>query len=330
MNLFSDSEQTGEMNQLSSQGDSLANPTHQQESGRVRMMNATCGPKCLESFGRFSRNGSWARMFSALLIGMEGWSSMRCRLTWKVKGTKYNRIYFQLVPSTLRTAEIGYGLLPTVTAMDSTGSTANMKSTQVKEGSMHSVTLSRALPMGLLPTPRANEVKGCDLNSDNLAGRNKGNLEETVAKWVIGLLPTPSVADTEGGPKRADQITQGDSGSWYRTSDTTGTRFGAKLNDVVRLLKTPSAMDAYSENLSKKEQKLGNSGTLAQEIQSGFVYQRGMLPTQQDSNEPTGKTSQLNPQFVEEMMGFPTYWTLMPFLKSQEEGQPEVTGSKNQ
>jgi hypothetical protein len=31
--------------------------------------------------------------------------------------------------------------------------------------------------------------------------------------------------------------------------------------------------------MSKKEQKFGNSGTLAQEVQTGFIYQRGMLPT---------------------------------------------------
>jgi hypothetical protein len=45
------------------------------------------------------------------------------------------------------------------------------------------------------------------------------------------------------------------------------------------LLKTPAAMDGYSENLSKKEQKFGNSGTLAQEVASGFIYKRGLLPT---------------------------------------------------
>lgn len=47
------------------------------------------------------------------------------------------------------------------------------------------------------------------------------------------------------------------------------------------LLKTPCTADAYSENLTKKEQIFGNSGTLAQEIQSGFVEQRwpGLLPT---------------------------------------------------
>jgi len=44
--------------------------------------------------------------------------------------------------------------------MDSSGATANMKSTQVKEGSMHSVTLSRALSMGLLPTPTASDTPG--------------------------------------------------------------------------------------------------------------------------------------------------------------------------
>jgi len=49
--------------------------------------------------------------------------------------------------------------------------------------------------------------------------------------------------------------------------------------DAGLLLKTPCSADAYTENLSKKEQKFGNSGTLAQEVQTGFIYQRGMLPT---------------------------------------------------
>jgi hypothetical protein len=32
----------------------------------------------------------------------------------------------------------------------------------------------------------------------------------------------------------------------------------------------------------------------------------------------TGKTSQLNPHFVEEMMGFPKNWTLLPFQNGEE------------
>ena len=138
-------------------------------------------------------------------------------------------------------------------------------------------------------------------------------------------------------------------------------------------------MDSYSENLTKKEQKFGHSGTLAQEVQSGFIYQRGLLPTPtaMDSTNATatmkssqvkegsmhsvtltramsmgmlptptvnegknatfpesqinrssligelmktqdiGKTSQLNPLFVLEMMGFPPDWTELPFLSGE-------------
>jgi hypothetical protein len=153
-----------------------------------------------------------------------------------------------------------------------------------------------------------------------------------------------------------------------------------KGKDFGLLLKTPCAMDAYSENLNKKEQKMGNSGTLAQEIQTGFIYQRGLLPTLTTQEQTptcmdftnakarmkltqvkdgsmhsmtltrmfctptsqssrgntsdnrgkgnltdqiaemdltTSKTSQLNPLFVAEMMGFPTDWTILPFQNGE-------------
>jgi len=35
------------------------------------------------------------------------------------------------------------------------------------------------------------------------------------------------------------------------------------------------------------------------------------------TREMTGKPSQLSPQFVLEMMGFPTDWTLLPFLNGE-------------
>jgi hypothetical protein len=40
-------------------------------------------------------------------------------LTWKPKVTKFNRLLFQLAPSTLRTEETGYGFLATPNTMDS-------------------------------------------------------------------------------------------------------------------------------------------------------------------------------------------------------------------
>jgi hypothetical protein len=144
------------------------------------------------------------------------------------------------------------GLLPTPTAMDSTNATATMKSTQVKEGSMHSVTLTRAMSMGMLPTPRANQVNGCDLNSESLANRNKGNLEEHIAKWVT-MLPTPTCNDMTNSSLPPSQINRNDS-----------------------------------------------------------IVKRILL-----ENPEAGKTSQLNPLFVLEMMGFPTDWTELPFLNGE-------------
>ena len=129
-------------------------------------------------------------------------------------------------PNSIVDAAMFYSMLPTPTAMDSTGATANMKSSQVKEGSMHSVTLSRWANM--LPTPREEASRG---NCSN--DRNKGNLEDAIAK----LLPTPDCSDRRSA--------------------------------------------------NSKQQGL--------------------------SNVVAGKASQLNPQFVAEMMGFPTDWTVLPF-----------------
>jgi hypothetical protein len=229
----------------------------------------------------------WAKTFSALLIGQEGWYSTRCRLTWKLKGTKYNRMYFQLVPSTHRTEEIDAGLLPTPTAiqrehpdrvqaLQETGATSmfsrangearpnsildhlqfhgmlptpiagDWKGQLRSDGTANMLSGKMALLQkeGLLPTPRANKVNGLNLeNNPKLALRNKGNLEEIIAK---ALLPTPVKSDFQ---------VRNPSENWEGNSDL------------------PSVM-----------------------------------------SREFGRNSQLNPLFVMEMMGFPPDWTELPFL----------------
>jgi hypothetical protein len=49
---------------------------------------------------------------------MEGWYLKRCALTWKLVGTPYNRLYFQLQVSALPTEEIESGLLLTPTTRE--------------------------------------------------------------------------------------------------------------------------------------------------------------------------------------------------------------------
>lgn len=254
-NMMTSNQQTlpfGEDASMSSQEDSHANRSRQPGSEKAQKMTAISGRKCCEQFAKFAPAGSWARMFSELLIGTEEWYSNKCTLTWKLKGTRFRRLYFQLAASAPPTDETAHGSSP-------------------------------------------------------------------------------------------------------------------------MLLKTPSAMDARAENLKKKEQRFDNSGTLAQEVQTGFIYKRGLLPTVQtqglkvnkngktafmplgllptptandgiNSSLPAsqvrrkygivrmacqlkdGTTSQLNPLFVQEMMGFEYLWTELPFaIGEKKQSQPTET-----
>lgn len=115
-----------------------------------------------------------------------------------------SRLLFRLVPSELLTAGTESGssprkiphLLPTPVASDaSVGGIIGTKDKFVttsngtfrkinrngKNGSVGLARMSR-----LLLTPRANKVNGIDLNNPLIAQRNKGNLEEVVAKIIQG------------------------------------------------------------------------------------------------------------------------------------------------
>ena len=96
------------------------------------------------------------------------------------------------------------GLLPTPQAIDGCGTGRDLRQKKdsnrdlSKPGSWRGDLKDFAFK-GMLPTPRANKVNGCNLNSENLASRGKGNLEESVAQWVVGMLPTPAARDYKGG-----------------------------------------------------------------------------------------------------------------------------------
>ena len=111
-----------ERTSISLQGGSLASLIQARENDSERRTNAIYGQRCLEQFEKFNHVGLWAKTFSALLIGTGDWFSTRCKLTWKLKGTKYNRLYFQLQVRTLPTNEIEFGLLPTPTCSAANGS----------------------------------------------------------------------------------------------------------------------------------------------------------------------------------------------------------------
>jgi hypothetical protein len=186
-------------------------------------------------------------------------------LTWKLKGTKFSRLLFQLVPKTLRIDETDAGLL--------------------------------------LKTPCSADAYTENLSKKEQKFGNSGTLAQEVQSGFIyqrGMLPTPTASDIEGGISNPEQISS-KNGRWVRTSNNTGTEFGAKLRDVVGLLPTPTAhQHTAGTNKPRKDGK-----TREDELNHLVSIWNG-------------KSSQLNPRFVAEMMGFPPNWTELPFLNGEQ------------
>ena len=159
LNLQGDLEATGEMKTSSSPVASrnYANHSHKLVKEKAQMMNATCGAKCYEQFKKLNPHSSSLKMSLVSRILMADWYSNKCALTWKVKGTKYNRLLFQLVPRTLPTEETDAGsLLPTPNSSPrEVTEEQTMKRKQIYGGKTRAMYLEHYVAMGMLPTPTA-------------------------------------------------------------------------------------------------------------------------------------------------------------------------------
>ena len=123
------------------------------------------------------------------------WNSARTPQKWEQDKKKYLAKGINLHCNLRQQARLG--MLPTPTAMDSTNATATMKSTQVKDGSMHSVTLNRAMAMGMLPTPQAQEgekITGLE-NQDSITKRIRqitGTISHLNPRFVAEMMGFPT------------------------------------------------------------------------------------------------------------------------------------------
>lgn len=89
-----------------------------QECNSELMMNDIYFQKCLEQSERLGRSGLLVKMFMPLLHENLQTSSKRYVHRWKLKGTKFNRLLFQLRRLGPNTKDIEHGLLPTPMASD--------------------------------------------------------------------------------------------------------------------------------------------------------------------------------------------------------------------
>lgn len=217
-------------------------------------------------------------MFGGLLVGTGDWYSTRCKLTWKLKVTPSSRVYFQLAVSTLPIDENEFGLLPAATPSDFKTRGPNSKQQDLPE----------AARAGLLPTPTCGDVTTRMNKSVSDGAAVRPNL---CLMGKIGLLPTPNASEYRSG-----------------MANRVGQKHNQSLNDRVvfqiqnGMLPTPQASDwkgsgGASENWKGKSDLAVRAHDLSQ--------------------VPNGKTSQLNPRFVGEMMGFPVNWTELPFLSGE-------------
>lgn len=143
---------------------------------------------------------------------------------------------------------------------------------------------------GLLPTVQTQGFKRCN---------PKGKTEF----MPLDLLPTPTALDKGGG-----RINRSPSpGAAQRPTLALAARKG--------LLPTPCASEVtkFTKKLNSKSQ-MGKSLTA--------MACNNMIPVPSSKKVTAGKTSQLNPLYVEEMMGFPLMWTTLPFLSPDGDKNP--------
>jgi hypothetical protein len=142
--------------------------------------------------------------------------------------------------------------------------------------------------MRMYPTPRSSGQE----DAETLIKR-KG--EKAAAQHNltanVQMFPTPSAScqlDVVAPPETVKKNSSG----WSVTRVGTGTKFGAKLNDVVnKIYNTPTTNDA--KNLTFPKSQTNRTSLIGNMIKEGIP-------------KPGGK---LNPTFVEFLMGFPENWT---------------------
>ena len=337
--------QSGKEKSMFSQADFPVSPSAMQEAEKERKMTATSGLKCYERFGRYSPLGSllktllasrrWYNPAVSLKWDVQTFSSKKVLYVEKNTGTssmpsvktlsekdmKSNRLLFQLVPQERPIEETGYGLLPTV-------QTQGLKRCN-KKGKTEFV------PLDLLPTPNAMDIAHKDMEINERGRRNpkKGKTDHSLGledMAVAQLLPTPTALDKGGGrinkslsPNAAERPTlalAARKGLLPTPCSIEATKFTKTINPnsqmgqgltalaVNGLLLTPSATDGLRSTMTMDSLKSHNkeNANLAEQI----------------AHKVGGGTSQLNPLFVEEMMGFPLMWTALPFLSPSGDKNP--------
>jgi hypothetical protein len=191
-------------------------------------------------------------------------------------------------------------LLPTPTALDKGGGRINKS---LSPNAAERPTLALAARKGLLPTPCSIEATKFTktINPNSQMGQG------LTALAVNGLLPTPTAMEVKHSNRVKGLKEQGVKGMYSRKNGALRPNGLTNFLDFNGMMPTPSARDWK-----------GCTNPGVKKV-NGNVYGETLPDT---VKKVTGSTSQLNPLFVEEMMGFPLMWTALPFLSQSGDKNP--------
>lgn len=296
-------------------------------SAEARKMTATSGLRCSAALTKSSPLGSCVRM----LLESSRWSSRARLLQWQVRplystrtttfkdtnserplpcnesatisrvtDTKSSRFLFRLAVLELRTEGIGSSssgteFLPTPTARDEKNpSSPNGERIKRKIAQGGTIELNDLAPMGILPTPSLKTP---------LHSGTSGTLEKKFNTKMSDLLPTPRCVEIVEDPDKFCE----------RKGDRQNSMPNLASMAASGLLPTPTCNDATNASIPVCQAKRNDS------IVKRIVV--GSIPTDW-TPEDAGGISRLSPLFTEEMMGFPSMWTTLPFLCQDGEMKP--------
>lgn len=327
--------------------DSHANPSPSLVEERERTITATSGLRCFERYGRYTPLGS---LVKTLLESRRWWSpakslrwdaqtifskrityiekkadshSTKSAQTSKPKDIPSNRLLFQLAVSERPTEGIESGLLQeeyqqlllTPTAVMITEDPKKFKERAKKNGYRNGTTYgslaSQVMFSDILPTPNAMDIPHKDMEINERGRRNpkKGKTNHSLGledMAVAKLLPTPCSIEATKFTKNINSNSQMGQ--------------GLTALAVNGLLPTPTAMEIKHSNRVKGLKEKGAKGMYSRK--NGALRPNGLTDFLDFNNQVSGGTSQLNPLFVEEMMGFPLMWTALPFLSPNGDKNP--------
>lgn len=207
-----------------------------------------------------------------MLLGTSAWGSTRCALTWKPSGTPAGRLLFRLAPSMRRTGATESGFWLTPDVP---------RGGRVNPPEMSST--------GRLPNGRKRQV----------------GLEHQARMVERGFWPTPMASDgCKGGPAQRDG------------------RGRPYLAGAVHLWPTPKASPSGPDFARRKRSGSGGDDLATAVARAdlpaaGPTSSRGAPPVQAYLNSSVGalprkgERGQLNPEWVEWLMGFPAGWTAL-------------------